>query len=162
MYIVFYQVLGRALLSLVCAICPLRSVISLRACFILDRCMRPIHWTIVLLGCFLVLQSIVRDIRPLMVRVFCGRKHRGRRDGPIRHGALSATDGGICACPSHCGVVKVTKHMLAGSMQGKGGCVMFGGEHLVSCGRRSTRSRSRYLARGPSVVMRVADTVIFP
>lgn len=48
--------------------------------------------------CLLVLHSIVRDDGVLGIGVLGGRKHRGRRDGPVRHGARWAVAGCICIC----------------------------------------------------------------
>jgi hypothetical protein len=39
-----------------------------------------------------MLDSIIGDVRPVGGRVLSGREDRGRGNGPIRHGALSAID----------------------------------------------------------------------
>jgi hypothetical protein len=65
------------------------------------------------------------DNCPLGIRVFGRRKHRGRRDGPVRHGALLAAVGCICTRPSHC---RVEESMELGRLlPGDGGCVMMVG-----------------------------------
>lgn len=95
-YVTLYQLTRCTLLRSRCAILLFNPAICLQTCLTLHVSLRAIHWAVMLLGGLLG-HIIVRNSRPLESRVLGGRKHRGRRDGPVCHGALSATEGCICA-----------------------------------------------------------------
>jgi hypothetical protein len=88
MDVVFHRLVQRVPLRQLCAILLFYPALPLCRCLIFCLSLRDTVRPVMFLAWFLVLHTIMGDVRSPRIRTFGDRVDGGRRYGPIRHGAL--------------------------------------------------------------------------